>query len=102
MPPLSLYPFFNTTGEYCSTEVGAFVSFTGAGITIDPDTGDIWFADYCRKRLGASDRSSCRCWQRLGVACRDRRQTAPIRASGFRPIGGPECLTPSVPGRRDY
>jgi streptogramin lyase len=52
MPPLSLYPFFNRTGEYCPTEVGAFVSFIGAGISIDPDTGDIWFADYCRKRLG--------------------------------------------------
>jgi streptogramin lyase len=52
MPPLSLYPFWNSTGEYCPTDIGAFVSFNGAGIAIDQDSGDIWFADYCRKRLG--------------------------------------------------
>lgn len=52
LPPLSLYPFYNSTGNYCPTAPGAFVSFNGAGIAIDPATQDIWFADYCRKRLG--------------------------------------------------
>jgi streptogramin lyase len=52
MPPLSLYPFYNSTGTYCPTEIHSFVSFIGTGIAIDPVPGDIWFADYCRKRLG--------------------------------------------------
>jgi len=52
LPPLSLYPFYNSTGAYCPTDVDAFVSFTGGGVAIDPVTGNIWFADYCRKRLG--------------------------------------------------
>ncbi len=52
LPPLSLYPFYNSTGTYCPTAVNAFVSFVGTGIAIDPFPGDIWFADYCRKRLG--------------------------------------------------
>jgi len=52
LPPLSLYPFYNSTGTYCPTEINSFVSFIGTGIAIDPVAGDIWFADYCRKRLG--------------------------------------------------
>ena len=52
LPPLSLYPFYNSTGAYCPTDLDAFVSFTGGGIAIDPITGNVWFADYCRKRLG--------------------------------------------------
>jgi streptogramin lyase len=52
LPPLSLYPFYNSTGAYCPTDFDAFVSFTGAGIAFDGVTGDLWFADYCRKRLG--------------------------------------------------
>jgi streptogramin lyase len=51
LPPLSLYPFFNSDGSYCPTDPHAFVSFTGAGIGIDPGTQAIWFADFCRKRL---------------------------------------------------
>jgi hypothetical protein len=58
LPPLSLYPFFNSNGGYCHTDPQAFVSFTGAGIAIDPDTQAIWFADYCRKRLGRLRRAS--------------------------------------------
>ena len=52
LPPLSLYPFLNTDGSYCPGEPGDFVSFTGGGIAIDPVTQDVWFADFCRKRLG--------------------------------------------------
>ena len=58
LPPLSLYPFFNSDGSYCQTDPQGFVSFTGAGISIDPDTQAIWFADYCRKRLGRLRRVS--------------------------------------------
>jgi len=52
LPPLSLYPFFNIDASYCPTGRWEFVSFTGAGIVVDPSTQDVWFADYCRKRLG--------------------------------------------------
>jgi streptogramin lyase len=58
LPPLSLYPFFNSDGSYCHTDPHAFVGFTGAGIGIDPDTQAIWFADFCRKRLGRLQRVS--------------------------------------------
>ena len=58
LPPLSLYPFDNSTGDYCPSGLGAFVSFNGAGIAIDPATQDIWFADYCRQRLGRLRRHS--------------------------------------------
>jgi streptogramin lyase len=49
-PPLSLFPFASD-GTNCR-EAGHFVSFNGAGIAVDPATGEIWFADYCRRRLG--------------------------------------------------
>ena len=49
-PPLSLFPFVSN-GTHC-TPKGTFVSFNGSGIAIDPITQEIWFADFCRKRLG--------------------------------------------------
>jgi streptogramin lyase len=48
-PPLSLYPM-SSDGTNCEP-AGHFVSFNGAGITID-GSGAVWFADYCRRRLG--------------------------------------------------
>ena len=50
-PPLSLYPM-SSDGTNCPLPAGHFVSFNGAGITVDPGSGAIWFADYCRRRLG--------------------------------------------------
>lgn len=49
--PLSLYPF-TSDGTNCVGPVGRFVSFNGAGIAVDPGNGEVWFADYCRRRLG--------------------------------------------------
>lgn len=55
LPPLSVFPFANTDGTFCGTTVplGGQVNFNGAGITVDPADGTVWFADYCRKRLGS-------------------------------------------------
>jgi len=49
-PPLSIYPYVSR-GFECQP-AGAFVGFQGAGIAVDPRTGAVWFADFCRKRLG--------------------------------------------------
>jgi hypothetical protein len=49
MPPLSLYSF-TSDGSDCA-DSGTFVSFNGAGIAVNANTGDVWFADYCRERL---------------------------------------------------
>jgi streptogramin lyase len=49
-PPLSLYPM-TSDGTNCEP-AGHFVSFNGAGITVDQGSGAVWFADYCRRRLG--------------------------------------------------
>jgi streptogramin lyase len=50
LPPLSLYPFASS-GIECRP-AGEPVAFSAAGIAFDPRTGAVWFADYCRKRLG--------------------------------------------------
>jgi len=50
LPPLSLYPF-TSSGIECRP-AGEPVAFSAAGIAFDPRTGSVWFADYCRKRLG--------------------------------------------------
>ena len=50
LPPLSLfYPSTGVTGTGC---VVGFQNFKGAGIVIDPPRESIWFADYCRQRVG--------------------------------------------------
>jgi streptogramin lyase len=50
LPPLSLFPFVSS-GTECEP-AGAFVAFQGAGVAVDPRSGAVWFADYCRRRLG--------------------------------------------------
>jgi len=50
LPPLSLYPF-TSTGAECRP-AGEEVAHLGAGIAFDPRTSSVWFADFCRKRLG--------------------------------------------------
>jgi streptogramin lyase len=51
LPPLSLYPY-TSSGQEC-TGVGDPVAFNGAGLAFDAGAGAIWFADFCRKRLGS-------------------------------------------------
>jgi len=50
LPPLSLFPY-TSSGVECH-ERGRPVPFLGAGIAFDPRTRSLWFADFCRKRLG--------------------------------------------------
>jgi hypothetical protein len=53
-PPLSLYPF-NTDGSNCAESAefpGTFRGFHGAGIAVHPTNEDVYFTDFCRKRLG--------------------------------------------------
>jgi streptogramin lyase len=50
LPPLSLYPY-TSSGREC-TGTGEPVAFSGAGVAFDPEAGAIWFADFCRKRVG--------------------------------------------------
>jgi hypothetical protein len=51
-PTLSL---FNDSSFVCPT---GYAGYTGAGITVNRENGDVWFADYCRKRMGRL-RKSC-------------------------------------------
>jgi streptogramin lyase len=50
LPPLSLYPF-TSSGQECS-RAGEPAGFSGAGVTFDASAEAIWFADFCRKRIG--------------------------------------------------
>jgi streptogramin lyase len=50
LPPLALFPYAAMPGD-CQPP-GKFVGFSGSGLAVDERTGAIWFADYCRKRLG--------------------------------------------------
>ena len=50
LPPLSLFPF-TSSGTECAPS-GAPTAVVAAGVAIDPRTGAVWFADYCRKRIG--------------------------------------------------
>lgn len=50
LPPISLYRY-TSSGAECRPR-GEPVAFLGAGIAFDPRTRSIWFADFCRKRLG--------------------------------------------------
>lgn len=50
LPPISLYPFVST-GVECRP-AGQPVASSAAGIAVDLRSGAIWFADFCRKRLG--------------------------------------------------
>jgi hypothetical protein len=50
LPPLSLYPYFGS-GQECGA-AGEPAGFSGAGVAFDPRAGAIWFADFCRKRVG--------------------------------------------------
>jgi streptogramin lyase len=54
LPPLSLYPFRSDGGtNYCGvTTADTYVRSSPAGIAIHADTGDIWFADFCRHQVG--------------------------------------------------
>jgi hypothetical protein len=54
-PPLSLYDFIAPPGG-CSPSM--FRAFIGTGIAIDRTTGDIWFADLLRRRIGHMQRVS--------------------------------------------
>jgi streptogramin lyase len=31
---------------------GTFTGFSGSGITVNKQNGDVWFTDYCRRRIG--------------------------------------------------
>jgi hypothetical protein len=50
LPPLSFYPY-TSSGREC-TGAGEPVGFNGAGVAFDARAGAIWFADFCRKRIG--------------------------------------------------
>jgi len=50
LPPISLYPYVST-GVECRA-AGEPVAHLAAGLAFDPRTRAIWFADFCRKRLG--------------------------------------------------
>ena len=51
LPSMSLDPIGSTSHGDCGVPLGAFVSFNGAGISVNPNTGDIWFVNYCRGQL---------------------------------------------------
>ena len=51
LPPLSLYPC-GSTGTDCGEPPSHPVAFAGAGVAIDRSTGDIWVAEFFRRRLG--------------------------------------------------
>jgi streptogramin lyase len=50
LPPPSLYPFASG-GKDCRP-AGEPVAHSVNGIAVDPHSGAVWYADYCRKRLG--------------------------------------------------
>jgi NHL repeat len=56
-PPLSLYRF-TSDGTQCGVAQGQPVAFSAAGVAVDFSTGDVWVADFCRKRLDQLHRIS--------------------------------------------
>jgi hypothetical protein len=48
---------FSDSSDSCTSS--SFGKFTGAGLALDRTNGDIWFADYCRERLGRLRKSDC-------------------------------------------
>jgi len=48
-PSFTVYP--NTPNNFSCGNTG-YTGFSGGGIAHSPTTGDVFFADYCRRRLG--------------------------------------------------
>jgi streptogramin lyase len=57
LPPLALYPCA-LDGRDCGVAPGTQPPFDGAGMAIDPSTGDVWVAEFSRRRLGRLHRVS--------------------------------------------
>jgi hypothetical protein len=55
LPPLSAFEdgsLFTNPNIPCNAAVGENLGVMATGVATDPDLGDIWFGDFCRKRVG--------------------------------------------------